>query len=381
MDDSEAERLVREADKTGLPAPQLFKLNEDRPVNIVLVLLESFSNKIIEPLGGMPDVTPRLNEFCREGIAFPHFYSTGNRSDKGMSALIGGYPSDMRRTTALSFPNKLSKLDYLPRYFADEGYHMSFYYGGDVNFYNTRAVMLESGITKIVAKENFPLELGLKQKWGVPDEYLYARLFEDLKKEQQPFFSMVYNISSHEPYDIEDYHRFTGSSVEQKYLNVASYADSCLGVFIDSLRQTDIWKNTLVIITADHTSLQPGPSSIIEPATYNIPLIMIGGVVPENLVIERFGNQNDLGPMLLKQLGRKHKPDLLSKDFLVDGSYAFYFRQEGWGFVSPDMSWFYNVNTRMQDFFYNYTPAKTDSVEHFAKAYVQYLHNAPINKK
>jgi phosphoglycerol transferase MdoB-like AlkP superfamily enzyme len=258
---------------------------------------------------------------------------------------------------------------------------MSFYYGGDVNFYNTRAVMIKSGISKIVAKENFPQEIGFKQKWGVPDEFLYARLFEDLKKEKQPFFSMVYNISSHEPYDIKGFQKFDGNSVEQKYLNVAAYADSCLGVFIDSLRQTDFWGNTLVIITADHTSLQPGPSSIIEPATYNIPLIMIGGVVQQHRICEQYGNQNDLGPMLLKQLGLEHKPDVLSKDFLVDGNYAFYFRQEGWGFVSPDMAWFYNVDTRMQDFFYNRTPEKTDSVVHFAQAYVQYLHNTPIGKK
>jgi phosphoglycerol transferase MdoB-like AlkP superfamily enzyme len=380
MDDTEAETVVRAHDNSALTVPKLILQKEGKPTNIILVLLESFSNKIIEPFGGLPGVTNRLNEFYEEGIAFPNFYSTGNRSDKGMSALIGGFPSDMRRTTALSFPDRMSQLDYLPRYFANMGYNMSFYYGGDVNFYNTRAVMIESGIKKIVSKENFPLKLGRKQNWGVPDEYLYARLFNDLKNEPQPFFNMVYTISSHEPFDIEGYKKFNGSSVEQKYLNVAAYADSCLGNFIDSLKQTDYWENTLVIITSDHTSLQPGPSNITEPSTYNIPLIMIGGVVPEHQVCECFGNQNDLGPMLLNQLGQKHKPDILSKDFLVEGDYAFYFRQEGWGFVSPEMGWFYNINTNMQDFFYNYSPEKTDSVMHFAKAYVQYLHNVPFNK-
>ena len=378
MSDEEATAIVKAADKNGLEAPQIIHPVEGKPTNIILVFLESFSDKIIEPLGGMPDITPRLNEFCNEGIAFSQFFSTGNRSDKGMSAFIGGYPSDMRKTTALAFPEKLAKLDYLPRYFSNANYNMSFYYGGDVNFYNTRAVMLQSGIEKIVSKENFPLELGLKQKWGVPDEYLYARMFSDLKQEKQPFFSMVYNISSHEPFELDGYHKIEGNSVEKKYLNMASYSDSCLGVFIDSLRQTDLWENTLVAITADHTSLQPGPSTIVEPATYRIPLILIGGVIKENRICERYGNHNDFGPMLLKQLGMKHKPDVLSKDFLVDGNYAFYFRPEGWGFVSPDMGWFYNVDTKMQDFFYNNAPEKTDSVMQFAKAYVQYLHNTPI---
>ncbi|MFV0346921.1 MAG: LTA synthase family protein [Bacteroidales bacterium] len=380
MDHKEAESILKEHYKTDLQAPQIIDTLAGKPTNIILVMLESFSNKIIEPLGGMPAITPRLNGFCHEGIAFKNFYSTGNRSDKGMSALIGGHPSDMNPNTALVFPDKMSKLDYFPKYFANRAYNMSFYYGGDVNFYNTRAVMLQSGIEKIVSKSDFPLDIGLKQKWGVPDKYLYARLFEDLKQEKEPFFSMVYNISSHEPFDIADYSKIKGNSSEKKYLNVASYSDSCLGVFIDSLKQTPFWDNTLVIITADHTSIEPGPSNITEPATYRIPLIFIGGVVKQHFISERFGNQNDLAPMLLKQLGWQHKPTLLSKDFLVDDSYAFYFRSEGWGFISPDMGWFMNMNTGKRDFFYNNTPAKTDSLMNFAKAYVQYLHDTPLDK-
>lgn len=372
----EAEKILKEHDNESGEAPQLIQTAADSvPTNVILVLLESFSDKVIEPLGGMPGVTPRLNGFCEEGIAFRSFFATGNRSDKGISALVGGYPSDMSRTTVLNSPEEMSRLDYFPKYFADHAYNMSFYYGGDVNFYNTRAVMIQSGITKIVSKEAFPLELGLKQKWGVPDEYLYARMFSDLKQEKEPFFSMVYNISSHEPYDIEDYHKFNGTSVEQKYLNVASYADSCLGVFIDSLRASDMWDHTLVIITADHTSLEPGPTTITEPASYRIPLIFIGGAVHDHYISDRIGNHNDLGPAIVKQMGWQHKPDLLSKDFLVDNSYAFYFRMEGWGFITSDMGWFYDAEAEKVNYFYNNAPEKTDSLMHFAKAYVQYLHD------
>lgn len=381
MSDEEAEAILRAHDSVGLKAPQIIQPVDGKPTNVVLVLLESFSNKVIEPLGGLPNVTPRLNEFCKEGIAFNSFYSTGNRSDKGISALIGGRPSDMSRTTVLAFPDKMSKLDYFPKYFADHGYNMSFYYGGDVNFYNTRAVMIQSGINKIISKSDFPFELALMQKWGVPDEYLYARMFDDLKQEKEPFFSMVYNISSHEPFDIPNYNKFPGAGKEDHYLNVAAYADSCLGVFIDSLRQTPIWDHTLVVITADHTSLEPGPTNITEPATYRIPLILLGGVVKDAFISDRIGNHNDLAPMLVKQLGWEHKPDLLSKDFLVDDSYAFYFQGEGWGFMSPDMGWFMNTNTRKQDFIYNYAPEKVDSVMNFAKAYVQYLHDGHLEQE
>ncbi|MFV0506415.1 MAG: hypothetical protein ACK5L5_06855, partial [Bacteroidales bacterium] len=81
---------------------------------------------------------------------------------------------------------------------------------------------------------------------------------------------------------------------------------------------------------------------------------------------------------LLKQLGWQHKPDLLSKDFLSDDSYAFYFRGEGWGFLCPEMGCFMNINTEKQQFFYNKAAAPTDSLMNFAKAYAQYLHDAPL---
>lgn len=378
MSTEEAKAILEAKDKEGEEAPQLIYPEDGKPVNIVVVFLESFSDKIIEPLGGMKGVTPNLNAFCEEGIAFDSFYSTGNRSDKGMSAFIGGRPSDMSAYTSLAFPEKMKNLDYLPRYFADQDYNMSFYYGGDVNFYNTRAVMIQSGMKKIVSKEEFPLETGLKQKWGVPDEFLYARLFEDLKQEPEPYFSMVYNISSHEPFDVEkDFNRFDLNTIEGRYLNSAFYADSCLGVFVDSLKQLPSWKNTLVVVTADHTSLQPGPTTVFDQDSYRIPLIMLGGVVKNHALIHRIGNHNDFGPMLLKQLGLKHKKDLLSKDFLSDDSYAFYFRGEGWAFISPEIGWFYNVQSRKTDYYYNFNPANQDSIMNFARAYVQYLHDLP----
>jgi len=376
MSVEKAEATLKAEEKTNNQrAQQLIYPHPGKPTNVVLVLLESFSNKIIEPLGGMPAITPCLNNLCNEGIAFRSFYATGNRSDKGMSALIGGYPSSMNRNTILVFPDKMRKLDYFPKYFADHNYNMSFYYGGDVNFYNTRAVMLQAGIKKIVSKENFPLEVGLKQKWGVPDEYLYAKMFSDLKKEKEPFFSMVYNISSHEPFDIEGYNHIKGKATEQRYLNSVAYADSCLGVFIDSLKTTELWDHTLVIITADHTSLQPGPTSVTELASYNIPLILAGGVIKDHYISSRIGNHNDLAPMIIKQMNWKHKQDLLSKDFLTDNNYAFYFRMEGWGFVSPEAAWFDNINTNRIEYFYNNKPGKVDSLMNFAKAYVQYLHS------
>ena len=245
----------------------------NEPVNIILVILESFSNKIIEPLGGLPDVTPRINQLCSEGILFSSFYATGTRSDKGISSLIGSYPSLIKASSIILFPEKMKKLSYLPDYFRKKGYDLSFYYGGDVNFYNTRILLTQSGVDKIISRTDFPLQVATMQKWGVPDGYLYQRMFDDLQKMKQPFFSMVYTVSSHEPFDLSFYNRIKDKSYSGKYCNSASYADSCLGNFIDRLKDSPLWKNTLVVITADHATPGTwanhisGPCLVSHPAT------------------------------------------------------------------------------------------------------------------
>lgn len=362
--------------------PQMMTTNVDgKPVNVVMVILESFSDKIISNLGGR-NLTPRLDEFSKEGICFKNFYATGSRSDRGLSSLLAGYPALIKASSILGFPNKMRSLDYLPAYFARRGYDMSFYYGGDVNFYNMNIMMIQGGVKKIVARPDFPIHQATMQKWGVPDEYLYGRLSMDVKKMRQPFFTMVYNISSHEPFDIpQHFNRVKGQSSSDRYCNSVAYTDSCLGVFIDNLRKSPLWKNTLVIITSDHTSLLPEPQSDIEsPASYKIPMIWIGGVVKKKEMRTNICSQTDLSATLVQQMGWKFKSTYFSKNMFGTHEYAFFFDGEGWGILSPNMGYFQNIDTKKKRMFWQQGVAENDSVNHFAQAFTQFLHDDFIKR-
>ncbi len=87
--------------------------------------------------------------------------------------MLASYPSLMKASSVLLFPEKMKKLNYLPGYFKQKGYNLSFYYGGDVNFYNTSMLLTQSGVEDIVSRTDFPVHIATMQKWGVPDEYLY----------------------------------------------------------------------------------------------------------------------------------------------------------------------------------------------------------------
>ena len=374
MSADEATKIVASTYDSNETYPIYIKQKGQQP-NVVFIILESFSSKIISSTGGLPNATPRLNQLCKEGILFTNFFATGNRSDKGICALIGGYPSVINGTTILSAPEKMKRLYYFPKQFKKHGYDLSFYYGGDINLYNTRSALMQSGFTHIVSNTDFPNNISSIQKWGVPDHHLYARFFDDLKNRKQPFFTTVYNISSHEPFDIPDYKKITGTESRDKYLNAIAYSDSCLGVFMDKLKASPLWKNTLVVITSDHGHLLPEPSTIEDPASYRVPLLWTGGVIDSSFVCDNIAMHNDLGPTLIQQMGWKDTIPKFSKNIFGKHQYAFYFGGVGWGFVSPDFVMFQNINVQQTQIFSQEMNQKSDSLINFARAFVQFLHD------
>jgi phosphoglycerol transferase MdoB-like AlkP superfamily enzyme len=354
--------------------PVYIRTKGNVPVNVVFVLLESFSDKDIQPLGGLPGLTPCLNKLCKEGILFSSFYATGNRSDKGISSFLASYPALIKASSIILYPEKMKKLSFLPDFFRKKGYDLSFHYGGDVNFYNTSMILIQSGVKSIVSRKDFPLQISTIQKWGVPDEFLYQRTFEDIEKMKQPFFSMVYNISSHEPFDVPSFNRIKGNSVSDKYCNSIAYADSCLGHFVDQLKKSALWDNTLVIITSDHTSLQPGPTTYRDMASYRIPMLWIGGAVDTTFVCNNLSMQTDLSSTLIQQLGWVPEPSYFSKNMFGSSHYAFFLRNEGWGFLSEETGFFMNFQAHKQEFYYGENSSAKDSLITFSKSFVQYLH-------
>jgi len=377
MSKEESVRLFNQFMKgdSAVSRPQLIKLNPEKLPNVILIILESFSNKVISPLGGLKGIAPNLDSLCTKSTVFTNFYSTGNRSDRGISAVLGGYPS-LLSTSIMVYPEKSRSLTLLPEYFNRHNYNTTFYYGGDINFYNLKTFVLQSNCGQVTTKADFPAKLGRMTKWGVPDGYVFERAFEDLKTEKEPFMKTIYTVSSHPPYDVP-YSKIKGNSNEAKYLNSVAYTDSCLGVFIDGFRNSPLWSNTLLIVTSDHGTLPPGPTDITETASYRIPLIWSGGVVDTFQKIETISQQADFGVTLIHQLGWEADPSKFAKDIFTSHPYAFYALDSGWGYVTPQGEYYFDQNSH--DFARKPNLKTSDDLQ-FPKAYMQVLHDDFINR-
>jgi phosphoglycerol transferase MdoB-like AlkP superfamily enzyme len=354
--------------KKGVPEKVL---NSTQP-DILILVLEGFSSYLIGPLGGDSLVTPNFNRYIKEGILFSNFYASGTRTDKAMPAILDGYPAQPAQSI-IKEPKKSQSLPNLVKILIEKGYNSAFWYGGEINFANFNSFVIGSGFRDIITKDNFDPE-NYNSKWGVHDHVLFKALEDSMKIVKEPFLKVVLTLSSHEPFDVPMEPVFAGEDNMTKYKNSVYYADKSLGSFLDWAKETDWWKNILVIMVADHSCRVSSDMPIYSQEVFKIPMLWIGGaLLKKGIRIGKLGSQVDLPITLLNQLGLSGNFPF-AKDLLSDesNSFAFYTYNEGFGFITDSSAVIYDQKLKKPVLKEGIDP---DSAEKNGKAYLQVLFN------
>ncbi len=340
--------------------------------DILIIALESFSSYLIGPLGGDPLVTPNLNRYISEGVLFSNFYASGNRTDKAMPAILNGYPAQPAQSI-IKEPRKSQSLPGIVRIFANEGYNTSFWYGGEINFANFNSFVIGSGFDEIITKDNFD-PVNYNSKWGVHDHVLFAVLKDSMESVTEPFLKVILTLSSHEPFDVPMEPVFEGDDNLTRYRNSVLYADKALGDFLDWAKGTEWWKNTLVILVADHCCRISSDMPVYSQNLFKIPMLWIGGALnTTGITITKAGSQVDIPVTLLNQVGLAGDftfgKDLLSTE---SSSFAFYTYNEGFGFITDSAAVIYDHKLKKAVL---KEGRDADLAEKSGKAYLQVLFN------
>lgn len=325
MNDNEADSIFATLTNTS-SALTTIKLNTKRP-DIYLIILESFSMKLWET-----DAVPNLKRLSAEGLFFTDFYANSFRTDRGLVAILGGFPAQPTMSI-MKYPKKTANLPSIANHLADNGYKLKYYYGGDADFTNMRSYLVGQGFKDIVSDVDFPIKDRLS-KWGVPDDRVFSRLWDDIKtdKPESPIFRVIQTSSSHEPFDVPY------KKLADERLNAFAYTDDCVGKFVDHLKNSDKWKNSLVIIVPDHQGCWPRGIDNQDLGHYHIPMIWTGGAVSTPEKINIIGSQQDIAATLLGQLGIDHNDMIFSKDiFCTDiPHFAFFTVNDLFGMITTD---------------------------------------------
>lgn len=306
-------------------------LNTKRP-NILIILMEGFGGAFVEPLGGLPDVTPHFNRLSKEGVFFTNCYANSFRTDRGTVCTFSGYLG-LPTASVMKIPAKSRTLPAIAEGLSKAGYKTDFLYGGDINFTNMKSYLLSTGYQRLTANTDFSLAEQTSNAWGVNDDITFEYLYNQLRnrKEEGPWHTAFLTLSSHEPFEVP-YHR-----LEDKIPNAFAYTDECLGKFVDRLKQTPAWKDLLVICLPDHGFYYPREGANAMPRFYHIPLLWLGGAVKQPMQVDKIMNQTDLAATLLGQLGLEHTAFTFSRNVLgSDYKYPFAFYSFNNGFSFRD---------------------------------------------
>lgn len=296
--------------------------------NIVLVILESFSTNAL-------DAMPNLMRLAQEGIYFSNAYSSTYRTDRGIVSLISAFPGQPT-SSLMTVPSKSRNLPQIGKALKQEGYLLNFYYGGDEDFTNMRSYLIDGGFENRVVDKDFPLQDRMS-KWGAHDHIVLERASREIRQRytQYPdnqYFDVILTLSSHEPFDVP----FT-SDFSHAYLNSVAYTDSCLGAFVDSLKQHPLWDSTIVILSPDHGYPYPNGIANYNPLRYRIPMAIIGGAVQQPMQVPTLCSQIDLVPTVLHAMGLDAEAYPFSKNILdsTQTEFAFYAFNDGFALLTP----------------------------------------------
>ena len=282
-------------------------LNTQHP-NIIIILLEGCGGEFTE-IGGRTDITPNLNKLAKEGIYFTNCYGNTWRTDRGTVCALSGYPS-FPTLSVMKIPAKSRSLPNIARTLQEErGYHTSYIYGGDINFTNMRSYLISGGFEHLTWMKDYSAEEQKTAQWGVRDDITFKTLYQMATTTEPPFLIGFSTLSSHSPWDVPIHH------FDDEVINSFYYLDQCIGDFIQKLRKSAAWKNTLMVMLPDHGIPHNGLDETTSLLNH-IPMIWVGGAVKAPRKIEQVCNQTDLPATLLGQLGVPHDDFSFSRDVL-----------------------------------------------------------------
>ncbi len=311
---------------------QVINLTSNIPTNIIFIIWESFTEKAIHIRVGNKEVTPKFNQLKQQGIFFSNMYASGDRTNKGIPAILSGYPA-MPNTSIVHSPGKSEKLQVLSKLFSEKGYYTPFFYGGEPEFANLKSYLLHGGFNPIIGKKDFAKK-DMNSKWGAHDGVVMNRVFEELTRSRKPFFASWLTLTSHEPFEIPVSSIFKGNDNTTKFLNSLHYTDQIVGDFIDKCSRQPWWNNTVIIITGDHGHSLPATDNKADD--FRTPMLWIGGALnKKGIVIDKVVSQLDIAASLSKQVGLNLSNFPFSKNVFdtTSKAWAFFTFNDGFGFV------------------------------------------------
>ena len=285
--------------------------------NVVVLIVESFGREYIGALNGTLEnsryrgYTPCVDSLIAKSITFSHSYCNGRKSIDGMPSILSSIPCFVE--PFFLTPASMNHVSGIASLLAGEGYQTAFFHGAQRGSMGFQAFARSTGFQAYYGREDYDEDTrfggdadfdGMWAIWDEPFLQYYAAKMSEMK---EPFMTAVFTASSHHPYVIPEKYKDVYPEEGLTIHKCIRYTDMAIGRFFQEASRQPWFKNTIFVLTSDHTNQSDHMEYQTDLGGFCSPIIIYEPGVTDHQpeMQKKIAQQIDILPTLM---GRLHYP-------------------------------------------------------------------------
>ncbi|HLF33695.1 MAG TPA: LTA synthase family protein [Cyclobacteriaceae bacterium] len=291
-----------------------------REENVVIIILESFSREYIGSLnrdldnGNYPGYTPFMDSLISVGKTYSISLANGHKSLEAVSSVLASLPSIETPFTLSHYAN--NTINGMAELLATKGYYTAFFHGAPNGSMGFDSFARMAGFRDYFGMNEYPHKEDFDSYWGIWDEPFFQFFGDKISSFKQPFFTTIFSVSSHHPFNVPEKYSGKFKSGPVPILETIGYTDNALKQFFRKVEQEHWFRNTLFVITADHTNQSFHEEYQNDFGYYSIPIVFYKAGSNLTGIDNKIAQQLDIMPTVLNYLG-------YDRDYIAFGNNLF----------------------------------------------------------
>ena len=255
-----------------------------RAKNVVVLIVESFGREYIGALnttleqGRYRGYTPSIDSIIGLSTTFTHSYCNGRKSIDGMPSILSSIP--MFVEPFFLTPASMNHVGGLASLLAPKGYATAFFHGAQRGSMGFMAFARATGFQHYYGREDYEADprfggsADFDGLWAIWDEPFLQYYCQKMTEMAEPFMTAVFTASSHHPYKIPERYRKQYPEEGIVMHKCIRYTDMALGRFFRTASRQPWFRNTVFVLTSDHTNLSDHPEYQTDLGGFCSPIVI-----------------------------------------------------------------------------------------------------------
>ena len=310
QDEHEMERIY-----TPIHYPSFSRNSSDSSFtkkNVVVLIVESFGREYIGALnktlenGQYKGYTPCVDSLIAKSITFTHSYCNGRKSIDGMPSILSSIP--MFVEPFFLTPASMNQVSGIAALLSGEGYQTAFFHGAQRGSMGFQAFSRATGFQEYYGREDYNDDKrfggdkdfdGMWAIWDEPFLQYYATKMSEMK---EPFMTAVFTASSHHPYVVPDQYKDVYPEEGIIIHKCIRYTDMAIGKFFERASKEPWFKNTIFVLTSDHTNLSDHAFYQTDLGGFCSPIVIYDPSAEGGEMQDKIAQQIDILPTVMGML-------------------------------------------------------------------------------